>query len=104
MQSSRLITFLAGAVLAALLGVAGCQSAPPVQEMSDARQAITAAKEAGAAEHASIDLQEAVDFLESAEQSINSKNYAQARRDALQAKAKAHEALKLSETGQEENP
>ncbi len=104
MQSSRLIIFLRTAVLAALLAVAGCQTAPPVQEMSDARQAITAAKDAGAAEHATDDLQAAVDFLQSAEQSINSENYAQARRDALQAKAKAHEALKLSEKGQEETP
>ena len=104
MQSSRLIIFLRTAVLAALLAVAGCQTAPPVQEMSDARQAITAAKEAGAAEHATDDLQAAVDFLQRAEQSINSQNYAQARRDALQAKAKAHEALKLSEKGQEETP
>ncbi|MDH3336568.1 MAG: DUF4398 domain-containing protein [Gammaproteobacteria bacterium] len=104
MQSTRLIIFLRGAVLAALLAVAGCQTAPPVQEMSDARQAIMAAKEAGAAEHASDDLQAAVDFLESAERSINAENYAQARRDALQAKAKAHDALRLSETGRQDKP
>ena len=85
MLSSRLIVFLRGASLAVLLMAAGCQTAPPVQEMSDARQAITVAKEAGAAEHAGDDLNAAVDFLKSAEQALGSQRYARARRDALQA-------------------
>ena len=92
------------ALLTALLAVAACQTAPPVQEMSDARQAISAAKEAGAAELAAADLEAAVELLDSAEQSINTRNYAQARRDALAAKAKAHSALRLSAAGKENGP
>ena len=104
MLSSRLTIFLRSALIAALLCFVGCQTAPPVQEMSDARQAITAAKEAGAEEHATEALAAAVSFLESAEKSISSKSYAQARRDALQAKAKAHDAIKLSEIGRDQSP
>lgn len=104
MLSRRLTIFLHSALLATLLCNVGCQTAPPVQEMSDARQAITAAKEAGAEEHATAALEAAVGYLESAEQSINSEDYAQARRDALQAKAKAHDALKLSEIGRDQSP
>ena len=55
MLPTRLSQFLRAAVLTALLVVAGCQTAP-VQEMSDARQAITVAREAGAEEHAADDL------------------------------------------------
>ena len=101
MPRNRLTVFLRTALLAAALGVGACQTAPPVQEMSDARQAISAAQEAGAADHAAADLEAAVELLHSAEQSINSQNYAQARRDALAAKAKAHNALRLSEAGKE---
>jgi F0F1-type ATP synthase membrane subunit b/b' len=104
MLPSRLIIFLRSALFVALLCIVGCQTAPPVQEMSDARQAITAAKEAGAEEHATEALAAAVVFLESAEKSISSKSYAQARRDALQAKAKAHDAIRLSEVGRDQSP
>jgi len=104
MLTSRLKIFLRGTLLAALLCFVGCQTAPPVQEMSDARQAITAAKEAGAEEYASEALAAAVGFLESAEESISSKSYARARRDALEAKARAHDALKLSEAGRDQSP
>ena len=74
----------------------------PVQEMSDARQAITAAKEAGAEEHAAEQLLAAEESLHSAEKYLNSRNYAVARREALEAKAKAIDALRRSEASQEE--
>ena len=76
------------ALLAVLLAVAACQTAPPVQEMSDARQAIAAAKDAGAADHAAADLRAAEAFLNSAERSLGEREYAQARYDALQAGSK----------------
>ena len=104
MPCIRLTGLMRAALLTALLVVAACQTAPPVQEMSDARQAISAAKEAGAAELAAADLEAAVELLDSAEKSINAKNYAQARRDALAAKAKAHSALRLSAAGKENGP
>ena len=87
---------LVAASLAALLFVAGCQSAP-VQEMSDARQAITVAKKAGAAEYAPADLKAAVDSLHSAEGFINQRKYDMARHEAVRAKASALQALQTSE-------
>jgi hypothetical protein len=97
MLSSRMTVFLRSALLMTLLVIAACQTAPPVQEMSDARQAIMVAKEAGAAEHAAADLRAAEDYLHSAEGSLSTRNYATARRDAVQAKYKAIEALRRSE-------
>jgi hypothetical protein len=76
---------------------AACQSAPPVQEMSDARQAIAVAREAGAESHAAIELREAQAFLDSAQRRLSEHAYAQARRDALQAKSKALIALAVTD-------
>lgn len=80
-----------------LLLSAGCATAPPVQEMSDARQAIAAAREAGAAEYVPAMLGEAVDRLGNAEVYLsrgdNSTNWSYARRDARAAKEIALEAL-----------
>jgi len=101
MLSRRLKLFLQSAALVAMLVVAGCQVSPPVQEMSDARQAITAAKEAGAAEYAADELGEAVKFLSSAEIYLQNNSFHFARRDAIAAKSKALDALKLSESDKE---
>jgi len=101
MLSRRLTLFLHSAVLAAMLVVAGCTASAPVQEMSDARQAITAAKEAGAAEYAADELDAAVEFLNSAENYLKNDSFLFARRDAIAAKSKALDALKLSEADQE---
>ena len=87
--------FVRAAVLAALLALAACQSAP-VQEMSDARQAISVAKKAGAETHAPSDLQAAMNYLESAENFIGQRQYAKARADAVSAKASALDALRVS--------
>jgi HAMP domain-containing protein len=92
---------LRSALLATLLMFAACQTTPPVQEMSDARQAIMVAKEAGAAEHAAEDLREAEEYLQSAEGSLSTRSYATARRDAVQAKVKAIQALRRSEAMQD---
>lgn len=89
--------FLRSLLFAVLLVAAGCQTAPPVQEMSDARQAIMAAKEAGAAEKAPDQLNEAVGHLEAAEDALTEKAYLAAKRDAVLAKKRALDALKLSE-------
>ena len=104
MPSSRYTVFLQSMLLGAILTVAGCQTAPPVQEISDARQAIAAAEEAGAAEHAPADLEAAIGYLSSAEQSISAKRYAEARRDAMQAKSMAFTAIRRSEREKEKEP
>ena len=80
-------------VLAALALAAGCATGPPVQEMSDARLAIAAAKDAGAEQMASNELRDAENLLDSAETYLQSGNYISARRDAISAKESAFEAL-----------
>lgn len=99
MLTTRLSHFLRVTVLAALLAIVGCQSAP-VQEMSDARQAITVAQKAGAEELAPNDLKAAMDYLESAEGFINQHRYDKARSEAVNAKASALDALRLSSSDQ----
>ena len=100
MLAARTTAFIRGVAIVALLFAAGCESMP-VQEMSDARQAITAAKEAGAEEHAAEELLAAEESLHNAEQYLSSRNYEVARREALDAKAKAIDALRRSEASRE---
>jgi Domain of unknown function (DUF4398) len=65
--------------------------------MSDARQAITAARDAGAEEYAAEDLHAAEAYLDSAKRNLSERAYASARRDAMLAKEKARKALEASE-------
>jgi predicted S18 family serine protease len=90
---------LAGAL--ALLFLAACETAPPVQEMSDARQALTVARDAGAADLASAELAEAEKYLQNAEQRLDRQQYREARNAALEAKLRAQKALKLSEASKD---
>lgn len=101
MKSTGLTSLVQALLIATIALTYGCETAPPVQEMSDARQAIAVAKEAGAAEKAAIHLKAAEVYMESAEQKLNDRKYSQARRDAQQAKMKALDALKASESPKE---
>jgi hypothetical protein len=86
-------------LLAALLaGVtfAGCAGAP-LQEMSDARQAVRAAERAGAAKHAPEPLAEARRLVEQARLNMQKGEYKAAREDAEKAREKATEARRLAE-------
>jgi len=74
------------------VGMAGCATAP-VQEMSNARQAIKAARDAGADRVAPQKLNEAQALLEQAEMSLQNRSYKDARRDAVAAHGRAVEAL-----------
>ena len=76
-----------------VLGLVACASAPPVQEMSDARQAIAAAREAGADTHSPEALSRAEARLTAAESDLQSGTYWSARKAALEAKESAIEAL-----------
>jgi hypothetical protein len=80
------------------LGFAACVSSPPVQEMSDARQAIRAAEQADAALVAADTLADARRFLEEAEQQIQQEAYGPARMNAVRAKNRAVLALRSSQT------
>ena len=79
--------------LVCLLVLSGCVAAAPVQEMSDARQAIQAAVEAGAEDYAVLPLQDARRFLGDAEVNLQRKAYTGARNDAREAKRWAEVAI-----------
>lgn len=91
-----------GIIVALFALLYACGTAAPVQEMSDARQAIAAAKEAGAENHAAEDLRAAEAFLDSAQRNLSERAYGSARRDATLAKEKARKALKVSEGSDEQ--
>jgi hypothetical protein len=80
------------AVMVTVLVLAGCAGAP-VQEMSNARQAIRAARDAGAEKMAPQKLSEAEVLLNRAEASLERRAYREARRNAIAARDKAAEAL-----------
>jgi hypothetical protein len=89
-------------LIALLFGFAclqGCVDAPPVQEMSDARQAIVAARAAGAAGTNSSDMFAAEAAIERAEQHLQAHEYTRARLAAMQAKRHAGAALLAVQQG-----
>ena len=92
-----------GTIVALFALLSACGAGPPVQEMSDARQAIAAAKDAGAEDRAAEDLRAAEAFLDSAQRSLTERAYGSARRDATLAKEKARKALEDSEGSGEKN-
>jgi hypothetical protein len=79
---------------AAMLGA--CAIAPPVQEMSDARQAIAAAEGALADRYAPDEIREARRFIAEAEADIAEETYAAARSKALRAQDRAVRALQIA--------
>jgi hypothetical protein len=85
---SRLIVVLIGVVC-----LLGCQTGPPVQEMSDARQAIVAAAAAGATPGGSPEYDAAQAAITRAEVHLQAQQYERARLAALQAKRHAAAAL-----------
>ena len=90
LPNTRLRLFLC----AALLGAAACAATgPPVQEMSDARQAIAAAREAGAATLDNEGLRSAEAQLADAEAQLQQHMYWDAKRLAVNAKETAIAAL-----------
>lgn len=93
---TRIVGRFAVLAVAALLGL-GCANAPPVQEMSDARQAIAAAEEAAAEELAPGPLNDARRFLETAEEQLRQEAYASARINAVRARNRAVQALEASQ-------
>jgi hypothetical protein len=82
-----------------VLVLCGCAAAP-VQEMSNARQAIAAAEDAGAAAEEAVLMDEARALLASAETKLQRQNYIGARIDATNARLKAVEALERTQQPQ----
>lgn len=83
------------------MGLAACAGAP-VQEMSNARQAIKAARDANG-EPTPPSLIEAEALLNRAEDSLQKRAYKEARRDAIAARGKAAEALSSARTANDIN-
>ena len=80
------------AVVVGIASLFGCAAAP-VQEMSDARQAIVAARAAGANEGNSPEMYAASKAIARAEQHLQAQEYTRARLEAMQAKHHAGAAL-----------
>ncbi len=94
LMSSFQTCFSAKRILAVALVVllGGCAVMPPVQEMSDARQAIKAAHEARAEQYAPQKLRSAEDSMELATRTLEQGEYEAARMAASVAKALAIKA------------
>ena len=87
------------AVFVGILSLLGCHG-PPVQEMSDARQAIAAATAAGAPASTSPDLYAAKAAIERAQNHLEAREYVRARLAALEAKRHAAAALNATTSNQ----
>jgi hypothetical protein len=87
--------------LVVVAALAACVTAPPVQEMSDARQAISAAEQADANRLAPDSLSDARRFLAEAERQIQQNAYGPARMNAVRAKNRAAQALSSSQSATE---
>lgn len=75
-----------------------CVTSPPVQEMSDARQAIMAAEQADAERLAPEPLEDARRLLAEAENQIAEELYGPARANAVRAKNRAVRALSVAQS------
>jgi peptidoglycan-associated lipoprotein len=79
------------------LALTACTGKPPTAEISAAKEAIQAARDAGADQYAKAELKSAEDLLALAESNVTSKDYKKAKQYAIQAKDKADEARMLAE-------
>lgn len=85
-----------GLLLAVLMVLTACAVAP-VQEMSNARQAVAAAEQGGAAKSAPRHLALAKRLLEAAQTALDNRQYTTAREDAAHARQEAVKALRISQ-------
>jgi hypothetical protein len=91
------------AVIVGVVWLVGCAGAP-VQEMSDARQAIAAARAAGATPSTSPDFSAAQAAIGRAEQHLQAQEFARARLAAMEAKRHAATALANANSQHAEAP
>jgi hypothetical protein len=91
------------AVLVGVVCLVGCAGAP-VQEMSDARQAIAAARAAGATAATSPDFDAAQAAIARAEKHLQAQEFARARLAAMEAKHHAAAALAKANSQHAEAP
>ena len=79
--------------LVIVLALSACATLPPLQEMSNARQTIAAAKEMNPMTEQSEKIQEAERLLSRAERRMEVNLYESARQDALRAQKEAIEFI-----------
>lgn len=79
-----------------VLSLGGCSLIPPVQEMSNARQSLQAAKTAGAETHDSERFSKAKQLLDLASKKMDSGDYAEARNLAIEARSIAIKARQVA--------
>ncbi len=92
--ATRALRHLAvGLAVAVLYACAGA----PVQEMSDARQALAAAEQAWAGKTPSADMESARRFMQAAQTALDAGDYSTAREDAQLARQAALRALMQSQ-------
>jgi hypothetical protein len=84
------------ACIAVLVTVLSACGGAPVQQMSDARQAVRAAQAAGAGEYAPEQLGKAQRLIEEAEEDLRRHDYRAAEQASVEARRSALEALELS--------
>lgn len=90
--------YAAGILIGTL--VLGCATAPPTQEMSDARQSLEAAENMGAEKHAPHDLDNAQYLLSKAQNDIQAGEFKHAQKEALAAREAARKAFTISQSKQ----
>lgn len=83
--------------------IASCAINPPVQEMSNARQALNAARDAQAEQYAENKYKKAKELLEEARSNLENGDYYTARYLALEAKSEAIQARQDSQNLVKEN-
>lgn len=76
--------------------IVACAIPAPVQEMSNARQSLQAAKAARAQVHASSQYNRAKELLDQAAKELESGEYLEARENALAAKIAANKARQMA--------
>ena len=94
-MSIKPTSFIGAAALLWLSLLAGCATVP-TQEMSDARQALQAAREVEAAAHAPANFNEAEARMLRAEKKLSDHDYRSARKNALTARREAISARNMA--------
>ena len=80
--------------------IVGCATAPPTQEMSDARQSVEAAESVGAETHAPVALDSAQHLLNKAQNDLEAGDFEKAQKDAIAAREAARQAVTISQARQ----
>lgn len=92
----RIPTIWRLSILVVVLAVAACAGAP-VQEMSNARQAVAAARQMGAGHSAVKEMAKAEQLLQAAQAALDKGDYGAAREDAIRARDQAVKALHIAQ-------